>query len=40
MIDRVSLNRQSFVMVYVCELTNLPFLFTLTKAKDVISKAQ
>jgi len=32
-VGKVKLKRETLVMVYVCEITNLPFLVTLTKAK-------
>ena len=33
-VGSVTVRRESLVMVYVCELTNLPFLVALDKAKD------
>lgn len=32
-VGRVQVRREALVMVYVCELTNLPFLVTMGKAK-------
>jgi hypothetical protein len=34
LIGKVNLRKETLVMVYVCELTNLPFLVTLVKAKE------
>jgi hypothetical protein len=33
-VGRVEIRRETLVMVYVCDLTNLPFLVTLDKARD------
>lgn len=33
-VGRVQVRRETLVMVYVCDLTNLPFLVALEKAKD------
>jgi hypothetical protein len=33
-IGSVMLRKETLVMVYVCELTNLPFLVVMEKAKD------
>ena len=32
-IGRVSVHRETLVVVYVCELTNLPFLVTVDRAR-------
>ena len=32
-VGRVQLKSEALVMVYVCEITNLPFLVTLSKVK-------
>ncbi len=33
-VGSVELRKETVVMVYVCDLTNLPFLVSLEKAKD------
>lgn len=32
-VGKVLLKKETLVMVYICEITNLPFLVTLSKAK-------
>jgi len=32
-VGRVKLRKETLVMVYVCEITNLPFLVTLAKVR-------
>jgi hypothetical protein len=33
-VGKVELRREALVMVYVCELTNLPFLVAMEKARE------
>jgi hypothetical protein len=33
-VGKVKLRKETLVMVYVCEITNLPFLVTLAKVKE------
>jgi hypothetical protein len=33
-VGSLRLRKQTLVMVYVCEITNMPFLVTLSKAKE------
>jgi len=33
-VGKVKLRKETLVMVYVCEITNLPFLVTLAKIRD------
>jgi len=33
-VGKVKLRKETLVMVYVCEITNLPFLVTLAKARE------
>lgn len=33
-VGKVGLRRETVVMVYICELTNLPFLVAVGKARD------
>ena len=33
-VGRVKLRKETLVMVYVCEATNLPFLVTLAKVRE------
>jgi hypothetical protein len=34
-VGRIEVRRETIVMVYICELTNLPFFLTTEKAQDV-----